>query len=140
MQWLMLLQDQAEDFVIATGEQRSVREFVQRAAAELGIMVEFSGHGQDEIGTVAAVEKTPGEQRARCKPGDVIVRVDPRYFRPTEVDTLLGDASKARELLGWQPEVSFDELVAEMAREDLKAAERDALIERHGYSAATRRE
>ena len=125
-QWLMLQQDQPRDLVIATGVQRSVRDFVNAAAKELGIAIQWRGEGRDEKGYDAT--------------GACIVAIDPRYFRPTEVDTLLGDASKARELLGWQPKVSFDELVAEMAREDLKTAERDALIERHGYSAATRRE
>ena len=109
MQWLMLQQEEAEDFVIATGEQYSVREFVQRAAAELGITLEFRGAGVDEIGVVTAVAKTRGELRARCKPGDVIVRVDPRYFRPTEVETLLGDPAKAKAKLGWEPTIGFAE-------------------------------
>ena len=125
-QWLMLQQDQPRDLVIATGVQRSVRDFVNAAAKELGIVVQWRGEGRDEKGYDAT--------------GACMVAVDPRYFRPTEVDTLLGDASKARELLGWQPKVSFEQLVSEMAREDLKRAERDALIERHGYSAAPRRE
>ena len=125
-QWLMLQQDRPRDLVIATGVQRSVRDFVNAAAKELGIGIEWRGEGREEKGYDAS--------------GACIVAIDPRYLRPTEVDTLLGDASKARELLGWQPKVSFDELVAEMAREDLKSAERDALIERHGYSAAARRE
>lgn len=125
-QWLMLQQDQPRDLVIATGVQRSVRDFVNAAAKELGIAIEWRGDGREEKGYDAS--------------GACIVAIDPRYLRPTEVDTLLGDASKARELLGWQPKVSFDELVAEMAREDLKSAERDALVERHGYSAAARRE
>ncbi|GMV47194.1 MAG: GDP-mannose 4,6-dehydratase [Pseudomonadota bacterium] len=135
MQWLMLQQDEPEDFVIATGEQHSVREFVQRAAAELGITVEFSGQGEAEIGTVAAVEKTQGELRARCKPGDVIVRVDPRYFRPTEVETLLGDPSKARTKLGWVPHVGFDELVREMVEADYQTAKRDSLVKLAGFQA-----
>jgi GDPmannose 4,6-dehydratase len=125
-QWLMLQQDQPRDLVIATGVQRSVRDFVNAAAKELGIAIQWRGEGRDEKGYDAS--------------GACIVAIDPRYLRPTEVDTLLGDASRARELLGWQPKVSFDELVAEMAREDLKSAERDALVERHGYSAAARRE
>jgi len=125
-QWLMLQQDQPRDLVIATGVQRSVRDFVNAAAKELGIAIQWRGEGREEKGYDAS--------------GACIVAIDPRYFRPTEVDTLLGDASKARELLGWQPRISFAELVAEMAREDLKSAERDALVARHGYAAATRRE
>jgi GDPmannose 4,6-dehydratase len=125
-QWLMLQQAEPRDLVIATGVQHSVRDFVDAAAKELGIAIQWRGKGADEKGYDAS--------------GACIVAIDPRYFRPTEVDTLLGDASKAREILGWQPKVSFEELVAEMAREDLKSAERDALVARHGYAAATRRE
>jgi GDPmannose 4,6-dehydratase len=121
MQWLMLQQDKPEDFVIATGVQYSVREFVDAAAKELGITVTWQGTGVDETGT---------DQN-----GNVIVRVDPRYFRPTEVETLLGDPTKAREKLGWTPKTTFHELVAEMVREDLKSAERDELVKKHGYSA-----
>jgi len=112
-QWLMLQQPEPRDLVIATGVQHSVREFVEAAAKELGVAIQWRGNGADEKGYDAS--------------GTCIVAIDPRYFRPTEVDTLLGDASKARELLGWQPRISFAELVAEMAREDLKSAERDAL-------------
>jgi GDPmannose 4,6-dehydratase len=118
MQWLMLQQDQPEDFVIATGVQYSVRDFVDAAARELGMPVAWRGEGVDEIGS--------------CH-GKDIVKVDPRYFRPTEVETLLGDPSHAKQKLGWIPRISFDELVAEMVREDLKSAERDELIKRHGY-------
>jgi GDPmannose 4,6-dehydratase len=125
-QWLILQQDKPEDFVIATGEQHSVREFVAAAARELGMAIEWRGAGAEEKGYDAA---------GRC-----VVAVDPRYFRPAEVDTLLGDARKAREQLGWQPKTTFAQLVAEMAREDLKAAERDALVERHGYAAPPRHE
>ena len=121
MQWLMLQQEQPEDFVIATGVQYSVRDFVNAAASELGITMTWQGQGVDETGSDAQ--------------GRVIVRVDPRYFRPTEVETLLGDPSKAREKLGWVPGTSFDELVREMVREDLKATERDELIKRHGFKA-----
>ena len=121
MQWLMLQQDQPEDFVIATGVQYSVRDFVDAAAKELGMAISWQGEGVDEKGFDAS--------------GKCIVAVDPRYFRPTEVETLLGDASKAKEKLGWVPRIRFDELVAEMVREDLKAAERDELVKRHGYSA-----
>lgn len=118
MQWLMLQQDQPEDFVIATGVQYSVRDFVNAAAAELGMNIRWQGEGVDEVGYL-------GEQ--------AIVRVDPRYFRPTEVETLLGDASKARNKLGWSPKISFEQLVSEMVREDLKSAERDELVKRHGF-------
>ena len=131
MQWLMLQQDTPDDFVIATGVQYSVRQFVERAAAELGVAIEFSGSGTEEIGTVRAVT---GE-KARCKPGDVIVRVDPRYFRPTEVETLLGDPTKAREKLGWVPTTTFEELVREMIDADYASASRDELVRKAGYQA-----
>ncbi|MBK6637731.1 MAG: GDP-mannose 4,6-dehydratase [Rhodocyclaceae bacterium] len=121
MQWLMLQQDHPEDFVIATGVQYSVRDFVNAAARELGITIAWSGQGVDEKGALPD--------------GKVVVAVDPRYFRPTEVETLLGDPTKAREKLGWTPRTTFDELVSEMVREDLKAAERDELIKKHGYKA-----
>jgi len=121
MQWLMLQQEKPEDFVIATGVQYSVRDFVDAAAAELGIAVRWQGKGVDEKGFDA---------KGRC-----IVAVDPRYFRPTEVETLLGDATKAREKLGWTPKISFPELVAEMVRADLKSAERDELVKTSGYPA-----
>ena len=120
-QWLILQQSRAEDFVIATGEHHSVREFVTLAAAELGIEMRWKGEGVDEKGY---------DQLGNC-----IVAVDPRYFRPTEVDTLLGDAAKARSKLGWQPRTPFKQLVVEMVREDLKSAERDELVKKHGYSA-----
>ena len=126
MQWLMLQQDKAEDFVIATGVQYSVRDFVNAAAEELGINVRWVGEGMDEKGYDAS--------------GKCIVAVDSRYFRPTEVEALLGDATKAKEKLGWTPKITFKELVAEMVREDLKAAERDELIKRHGYRAFHRHE
>jgi len=131
MQWLMLQQSHAEDFVIATGVQYSVREFVEAAAQELGITVRFEGQGVNEVGIVADVR---GE-RAKCKAGDVIVKVDPRYFRPTEVETLLGDPSKARVKLGWQPTTSFDELVREMVECDYESAQRDSLVKRAGFQA-----
>ena len=120
MQWLMLQQDVAEDFVIATGVQYSVREFVNAAAQEIGLTIKWSGEGVEEKGF---------DSNGKC-----IVAVDPRYFRPTEVETLLGDASKAKDKLGWVPKISFQELVTEMMREDLKAAERDELVKRHGFS------
>ena len=131
MQWLMLQQEQAEDFVIATGVQVSVREFVQRAAAELGITVAFSGEGEQEVGSVAAVSG----DKAQCKVGDVIVRIDPRYFRPTEVETLLGDAGKAKRKLGWTPATTLAELVREMVESDYVAAKRDSLVKQAGYQA-----
>jgi GDPmannose 4,6-dehydratase len=135
MQWLMLQQAHAEDFVIATGTQHSVRDFVQRAAAELGVVVAFSGEGEKEIGTVSAVNKVGGELRAKCKVGEVIVRVDPRYFRPTEVETLLGDPTKAKEKLGWVPTTSFEELVREMVESDFTSAKRDSMVKLAGFQA-----
>jgi len=135
MQWLMLQQEQAEDFVIATGEQHSVREFVQLSAAELGITVGFEGEGDQEVGIVKAVAATKGTLRAKCKVGDVIVKVDPRYFRPTEVETLLGDPTKAKEKLGWVPTTPFSELVREMVESDYKAAKRDSLVKLAGFQA-----
>ena len=131
MQWLMLQQDVAEDFVIATGVQYSVRQFVEFAAKELGVTVRFEGEGENEIGVVAAVT---GDQ-AKCKVGDVIVRVDPRYYRPTEVETLLGDPTRAREKLGWTPKTTLAELVSEMVIADYTAAKRDSLVKDAGYQA-----
>ena len=121
MQWLMLQQEQPDDFVIATGVQYSVRDFVNAAAKELGMDIRWEGQGVEEKGY---------DVHGKC-----IVAVDPRYFRPTEVETLLGDPSKAKNKLGWTPKISFNELVAEMVREDLKAAERDELVKKHGYKA-----
>jgi GDPmannose 4,6-dehydratase len=123
-QWLMLQQEQPEDFVIATGRQHSVREFVQIAFAQAGIELRFEGSSVDEKAIVASLREVEG-LKAPCAIGTELVSVDPRYFRPTEVETLLGDPSKARELLGWQPRVGFAELVAEMVREDLALAQRD---------------
>jgi len=114
--------------VIATGKQYSVREFIERAVAALGISIAWEGTGLDEIGRVSEATADEGPQ-----PGDVIVRIDPRYFRPTEVESLWGDASKAKNQLGWQPKISFDELVAEMIREDLAIAKRDAIVARQGF-------
>src|SRR5471030_2023136 len=131
MQWLMLQQEQPEDFVIATGEQHSVREFVIQAAAELGVHMRFEGEGVDEVGIVDRVE---GRETKMTK-GDVIVRVDPRYFRPTEVETLLGDPSKAHAKLGWRPTTSFSSLVKEMVRSDFQIARRDALVTLAGFKA-----
>jgi len=130
MQWMMLQQDQAEDFVIATGLQYSVREFIVWTARELGIELEFVGSGVDEIATVASVV---GDKAPALKVGDVVVRIDPRYFRPAEVETLLGDPGKARKKLGWVPEITAQEMCAEMVAEDLKTARRHALLKVHGY-------
>ena len=136
MQWLMLQQDQAEDFVIATGVQYSVRQFVEFAALELGVTISFSGHGEAEIGTVSRVDGN----RSLCEVGDVIVKVDSRYYRPTEVDTLLGDASKARHKLGWVPKIKLNELVAEMVQADYSSAQRDSLVKQAGFQTYDRRE
>ena len=130
MQWMMLQQDQPEDFVIATGKQYSVREFITWSAAELGIALKFEGQGIDEQGIVMAIE---GKLAPEVSVGDTIMRVDPRYFRPAEVETLLGDPSKAKEILGWVPEITAQEMCAEMIAEDLKAAQRHALLKQHGY-------
>jgi GDPmannose 4,6-dehydratase len=130
MQWMMLQQDAPEDFVIATGVQYSVREFIRWSAAELGVELRFEGDGVDER---AIVERVEGDMAPGMKPGDVIVAVDPRYFRPAEVETLLGDPSKAREKLGWVSEISVQEMCAEMVAEDLKVARRHALLKHHGY-------
>jgi GDPmannose 4,6-dehydratase len=126
-QWLILQQPEPEDFVIATGEQHSVRVFVTRAGAELGMNVEWRGSGLDEQGV-------------DTKSGRSVVKVDPRYFRPTEVETLLGDATKARTKLGWQPEIGFDQLVTEMIVQDLEIARRDAVIAREGFKTYKYRE
>ncbi len=129
MQWLMLQQDTPDDFAIATGEQHSVRDFVDAAAGELGITLRWEGSGIDETGIV---DNVIGE--SAMKPGDVIVKVDSRYFRPTEVTTLLGDASKAEQLLGWKPLITFKDLVTEMMASDLNEAKRDELCKREGYT------
>lgn len=129
MQWMMLQQEQPDDFVIATGVQYSVREFITWSARELGIELEFSGTGVDEVATVASIT---GDNAPSVKVGDVIVRIDPRYFRPAEVDTLLGDPSKAKEKLGWVPEITAQEMCAEMVADDLKTARRYRLLKEHG--------
>lgn len=131
MQWMMLQQEQADDFVIATGKQISVREFVRMSAKEAGIELNFSGEGVDEIATVAAVT---GNNAPAVKVGDVIVRVDPRYFRPAEVETLLGDPTKAKNKLGWVPEITVEEMCAEMVASDLEQAKRHALLKAHGHN------
>jgi GDPmannose 4,6-dehydratase len=130
MQWMMLQQPQAEDFVIATGVQYSVRQFIQWSAEELGIALKFEGKGVEETATVEAIHgnKTPG-----LKVGDVVVKIDPRYFRPTEVETLLGDPSKAKAKLGWTPEITVQQMCAEMVASDLEEAQKHALLKKHGY-------
>ena len=131
MQWMMLQQDKPEDFVIATGKQISVREFVTMSAKEAGITLEFSGEGVNEIATVTGVA---GDNAPGVKEGDVIVKVDPRYFRPAEVETLLGDASKAHAKLGWKPKIDTRTLCQEMAQHDLKEAKRQAFLKQNGFS------
>ncbi len=129
MQWMMLQQERPEDFVIATGVQYSVREFIQWAAAELGITLSFKGHGLEEC---AVAEIVTGDKAPAVKPGDVLLRIDPRYFRPAEVETLLGDPTKAREMLGWVPEITAQAMCSEMVTEDLKSARRHRLLRENG--------
>ena len=138
MQWLMLQQDKPDDFVIASGAQHSVRQFVEQAAKKLGITLRWEGEGVDEIGIVddfSASIDSNGEKLKVKGPeaGQVIVRIDPRYFRPTEVESLLGDSSKAKKALGWEPKISFADLVKEMVLADLEVAQRDALVKKHGF-------
>jgi len=130
MQWMMLQQETPEDFVIATGKQISVRDFIRLSAEELGITLRFEGQGVEEV---AVVETNEGDQASAVNVGDVIVRVDPRYFRPAEVETLLGDPAKAKAKLGWEPEITLQQMCAEMVAEDLKVAKRHALLKEHGY-------
>jgi GDPmannose 4,6-dehydratase len=131
MQWMMLQQEQPEDFVIATGIQYSVREFIAKSAEQLGISLKFEGEGVDEIAVVGGIA---GDSAPALKVGDVVVKVDPHYFRPTEVETLLGDPSKAKQKLGWTPEVTLDQMVAEMVTHDLEQAKQHALLKNHGYA------
>ncbi len=141
MQWLMLQQDEPDDYVIATGVQHSVREFVDAAARELGMVLRWDGAGVDQNGIVKSIDHSVAKTQSAViksespsvNEGDVIVSIDPRYFRPTEVDALLGDPTKAKQKLGWVPKVSFDQLIAEMVAEDLKKAEKDALTRYYGY-------
>ncbi|KXA74045.1 GDP-mannose 4,6-dehydratase [Bordetella hinzii] len=133
MQWMMLQQETARDFVVATGVQHSVRQFITWAAAELGITLEFEGSGLNERGIVSAVR---GENAPAVKVGDVVVVIDPRYFRPTEVETLLGDPSLAKSILGWEPHITVQEMCAEMVAEDLRVAKRHALLRAHGHDVA----
>jgi GDPmannose 4,6-dehydratase len=137
MQWLMLQQDSPEDYVIATGQQYSVREFVKRSAKCLGLQLEFEGIGIDEVARVVAIT---GDANKSVKLGDVIVQVDPAYFRPTEVDTLLGDPTKARRQLGWEPRITLDEMIQEMVAEDLSSAQQLALLNNSGYKVHLKQE
>jgi GDPmannose 4,6-dehydratase len=130
MQWMMLQQDTAEDFVIATGKQISVREFVRLSAKELGITLRFEGEGVEETAIIEAIE---GDNAQALKVGDVIVRVDPKYFRPAEVETLLGDPTNAKNKLGWVPEITVEEMCAEMVQNDLQNAKQHALLKKHGF-------
>jgi len=137
MQWLMLQQDQPEDFVIATGVQFSVREFIIRSAQQLGITLKFEGKAEQEKAIVIKIE---GDDASALKVGDVIVQIDPRYYRPTEVETLLGDPTKAKEKLGWVPEVTLDEMIEEMVANDLDQAKQHALLKQHGYAVSVGKE
>ena len=137
MQWMMLQQDRPKDYVIATGVQYSVRDFIEKAAGQLGIELSFQGHGVDERAVVRAVsgDKAPG-----VRVGDVIVRVDPRYFRPAEVETLLGDPALAKQDLGWVPRITLDQMVQEMVEHDLRQAEQHALLKQHGFAVPVSKE
>ena len=130
MQWMMLQQDNPEDFVIATGVQYSVRQFIEWSAKELGLILRFEGEGVDEKGIVDSVE---GDKAPAIKAGDVILQIDQRYFRPTEVETLLGDPAKAKKILGWIPEITVQEMCSEMVVEDLMIAKRTSLLKQHGH-------
>jgi len=138
MQWMMLQQDQPDDFVIATGKQISVREFVKMSAREAGIELKFSGSGVDEIATISAI--TDPKKAPSAKVGDIIVRVDPRYFRPAEVETLLGDPAKAKQKLGWIPEITVEEMCTEMVASDLDTARQNSLLRKHGHTVNVSRE
>ena len=137
MQWMMLQQEVPEDFVIATGAQYTVRQFIEWSAEELGIKLAFTGNGVDEIATVLSIV---GDKAPALEVGDVVVRVDPRYFRPTEVETLLGDPSKAKHKLGWEPEITVQEMCAEMVATDLAEAKQHSLLKKHGYSVSVSQE
>ena len=137
MQWLMMQQDKPEDFVIATGVQFTVREFITRSAKQLGISLKFEGKAENEKAIVASIE---GDKAPALKVGDVIIQIDPRYYRPTEVETLLGDPTKAKEKLGWVPEITLDQMIVEMVSCDLDQAKQHALLQKHGYSVAVGKE
>jgi GDPmannose 4,6-dehydratase len=137
MQWMMLQQNKPDDFVIATGNQISVRDFVLMSAKSLGIELEFNGSGLDEVGIVKSIE---GDSAPAINIGDVLVKVNPRYFRPAEVETLLGDPSKAKESLGWSPEITVEDLCSEMITHDLNEAKKKSLLKSHGYKVSITRE
>ena len=130
MQWMMLQQDEPEDFVIATGVQYSVRQFIEKSAARLSFTIAWSGHGLEEVGTVSSIDQVVADG---LKVGDVIVRIDPRYFRPAEVETLLGDPTKAKLKLGWVPEITIDEMIDEMVASDFAKSQQHKLLASHGY-------
>jgi len=137
MQWMMLQQEQPEDYVIATGVQYSVRQFIEMSALELGIAMRWEGQGVDEKGYIAAIS---GDKATAAQLGQQIVAIDPRYFRPAEVETLLGDPSKAKEKLGWVPQITLQEMVKEMVAYDLEQAQKHALLKQQGYSVAVSKE
>jgi len=137
MQWLMLQQDKPEDFVIATGVQFTVREFIVRTAEQLGITLRFEGDAENEKAIVASIS---GDKTPALKVGDVVVQIDPRYYRPTEVETLLGDPTKAKEKLGWVTEITLDEMIVEMVANDLEQAKQHALLKKHGYDVSVGKE
>ena len=137
MQWLMLQQDKPEDYVIATGVQFTVREFIARSAKQLGITLKFEGVAENEKARVVAIE---GDKAPALKVGDVIVQIDPRYYRPTEVETLLGDPTKAKKKLGWVPEITLDQMIMEMVANDLDQAKQHALLKKHGYDVSVGKE
>ncbi|MBO8093626.1 MAG: GDP-mannose 4,6-dehydratase [Prosthecochloris sp.] len=140
MQWMMLQQDEPKDYVIATGVQYSVREFIEKAAAKLGITIRWEGSGIDEIGIVESLDPELNTSHLALSIGSILVRIDPRYFRPSEVETLLGDPSKAKEDLGWIPQITLDEMIDEMVAHDLDQAKRHALLQDNGYAVAVSRE
>jgi GDPmannose 4,6-dehydratase len=137
MQWLMLQQDKPQDFVIATGVQHSVRSFIERACGRLGIELAWEGSGVEELGRVSSVDSA---RAPSIRPGDVIIRIDPRYFRPAEVETLLGDPSKAKQLLGWEPKITLDEMITEMVASDVETARRNAMLRSQGFHISTSKE
>ncbi len=137
MQWMMLQQDLPKDYVIATGVQYSVRQFIEKSAAQLGLSLSFEGHGVQEHAVVRAIQ---GDKAPALQVGDVVVRIDPRYFRPAEVETLLGDPALAKKDLGWVPQIALDDMVQEMVAHDLAHAQRDALLKRHGYAVPVSKE